>query len=284
MENIINIKNAIEYLEDNITEKIIIEEAAKIAYCSSFHFQRMFHMIMGVTVTDYIRRRRLTLAAQELQNSKVKVIDLAYKYGYETPEAFTKAFKRLHGISPLSARKAGTSLKAYPKLTLHISIKGDKDMDYKIINKESFKVIGKEIKVSMEDGKNFDIVPQFWQSCIADGSYEKICSMAGNMGVLGICKDFNEQYNSFTYMIAVEKQGGQTLEGFSETEIPNAKWATFQSIGPMPKAIQEVWQRIFSEWFPATDYQQDEKPQMEVYPVGDITSENYKCEVWIPIK
>ena len=140
-----NMKDAIDYLEKNITEKLEIEEVAKIAFSSSFHFQRMFHMLMGVTVSEYLRRRRLTLAAQELQSSNIKVIDVALKYGYETPEAFTKAFKRLHGISPMSAREEGASLKAYPKLTLHISIKGDKDMDYKILSKVFVRILTRNI-------------------------------------------------------------------------------------------------------------------------------------------
>jgi len=172
---------------------------------------------------------------------------------------------------------------AFPKLSFHISIKGDKDMDYKLIEKDSFKVIGKTKRITTQDGENLNLVPLFWNECQADGSYERICSMAGGMGFFGICMDFEPNYEAFTYMIAVE-DNGETPEGFSSAEIPTARWAVFESVGPMPGAIQKVWERIYSEWIPATGYQQEEGPQLEVYPLGDISSPDYKCEVWIPIK
>lgn len=273
---------AIDYLEVNMTEKLDIEAVAKIALSSPFHFQRMYHIITGITVAEYVRRRRLTLAAQEIMWGD-KVIDVAFKYGYETPEAFTKAFRKMHGISPSAAREPGTNLKAFPKLSFHISIKGDKDMNYKLIEKDSFKVIGKSKRITTKDGENLKLIPQFWDECVADGSYETICSLAGANGVFGLCMDFEANYEAFTYMIAVE-DNGTVLEDFCIAEVPAARWAVFESIGPIPSAIQKVWERIYSEWFPATAYQQEEGPQLEVYPVGNITDPDYTCEIWIPIK
>lgn len=282
MEWLSAMNRAIDHLEANMTQKLDIAEVAKLAFSSTFHFQRMYHMLTGVTVAEYVRRRRLTLAAQEIMSGD-KVIDVALKYGYETPEAFTKAFRKMHGMSPSAAREPGTNLKAFPKLSFHISIKGDKDMDYKLIEKDSFKVIGKTKRITTQDGENLNLVPLFWNECVADGSYQTICSMAGGKGVFGICMDFEPNYEAFTYMIAVE-DNGETPEDFSPAEIPAARWAVFESIGPMPGAIQKVWERIYSEWIPATGYQQEEGPQLEVYPVGDISALDYKCEVWIPIR
>ncbi|TGE39195.1 AraC family transcriptional regulator [Desulfosporosinus fructosivorans] len=282
MEWLSAMNRAIDHLEANMTQKLDIEEVAKLAFSSPFHFQRMYHMLTGVTVAEYVRRRRLTLAAQEIM-SEVKVIDVALKYGYETPEAFSKAFRKMHGMSPSTAREPGTNLKAFPKLSFHISIKGDKDMDYKLIEKDSFKVIGKTKRITTHDGENLKLIPLFWDECMADGSYQRICSMAGAMGVFGICMDFEPNYEAFTYMIGVE-DNGETPGDFSPAEIPAARWAVFESIGPMPGAIQKVWERIYAEWIPATGYQQEEGPQLEVYPVGDVPAPDYKCEVWIPIK
>ncbi|AFQ45112.1 GyrI-like domain-containing protein [Desulfosporosinus meridiei] len=135
-------------------------------------------------------------------------------------------------------------------------------MDYKLIEKDSFKVIGKTKRITTLDGENLNLVPLFWKECQADGSYEKICSMAGGMGVFGICLDFEPNYEAFTYMIAVE-DNGETPADFSSVEIPTARWAVFESVGPMPGAIQKVWERIYSEWIPATGYQQEEGPQLE---------------------
>ena len=273
--------NAVEYMEDNITEKLDIDKLAKIALSSTFHFQRMYHMITGVTIAEYIRRRRLTLATQDIISGE-KIINVAYKYGYETPEAFTKAFRKMHGISPSAAREPGANLKAYPKLSFHISIKGDKDMNYKIVDKGSFKVVGKQRRITMADGENFKQVPEFWYDCMKDGSHQWICSRAGKLGVLGICKDFGK--DEFNYMIGVEEIKDTLPKGYISASIPAATWAVFESVGALPEAIQDLTRRIFTEWLPSTGYQHDCAPELEVYPVGDTSSANYRCEIWIPIK
>lgn len=273
--------NAVEYMEANITEKLDIDKLAKIALSSTFHFQRMYHMITGVTIAEYIRRRRLTLATQDIISGE-KIINVAYKYGYETPEAFTKAFRKMHGISPSAAREPGVNLKAYPKLSFHISIKGDKDMNYKIVDKGSFKVIGKQRRITMVDGENFKQVPEFWYDCMKDGSHQWICSKAGKLGVLGICKDFGK--DEFNYMIGVEEIKDTLPKGYISASIPAATWAVFESVGALPEAIQDLTRRIFTEWLPSTGYQHDCAPELEVYSLGDTSSANYRCEIWIPIK
>lgn len=276
-----SMNKAIEYLEANITEKLDIEKAAKIALSSTFHFQRMYHMITGVTIAEYVRRRRLTLAAQDIISGE-KIINVACKYGYETPEAFTRAFRKMHGISPSAAREPGVKLKAYPKLSFHISIKGDKDMNYKIVDKGCFTVVGKQKRITMADGENFKQVPKFWNDCMNDGSYQWICSKAGKLGVLGICKDLGK--DEFNYMIGVEGIKDILPKGYVSATIPAATWAVFESVGPLPEAIQDLTKRIFTEWLPSTGYQHDCAPELEVYPLGDTSSTDYRCEIWIPIK
>lgn len=275
--------NAVEYMEANITEKLDIEKVAKIALSSTFHFQRMYHMITGVTIAEYIRRRRLTLAAQDIISGE-KIINVAYKYGYETPEAFTKAFGKMHGMSPTAAREPGAKLKAYPKLTFHISIKGDKDMNYKIVDKGSFTVIGKQTRITMINGENFKQVPKFWDDCMKDGTYEWLASKAGKLGVLGVCRAFDKYKEEFSYMLAVEEFKGDLPKGYISATIPAATWAVFESVGPLPGAIHDLLRRIMTEWFPATGYQHDCAPEIEVYPLGDPYSADYRCEIWIPVK
>ena len=274
---------AVDYLEEHITEKLDMEKAAQMALSSPFHFQRMYHVITGVTVGEYVRRRRLTLAAQDLVAGE-KVIDVACKYGYESPEAFSKAFGKMHGLSPTAAREPGARLKAYPKLSFHISLKGDKDMDYKIVEKEGFRVIGRQKKITMGNGDNFRQVPAFWEECMKDGTMQMLCGKAGPMGVLGICKDFEQLKEEFYYMIAVEAGQGDLAGGCILTEIPPASWAVFESVGALPEAIQDLTRRIFSEWFPATGYKHACAPELEVYPPGDASSPDYRCEVWIPVE
>ncbi|EGW41797.1 AraC family transcriptional regulator [Desulfosporosinus sp. OT] len=273
---------AVEYLEANLTEKLDIEKVAKIALSSPFHFQRMYHMITGVTIAEYVRRRRLTLAAQDILSGK-KIIDVAYRYGYETPEAFTKAFGKMHGICPSAARELGANLKAYPKLSFHISIKGDKDMNYKIVDKGSFTVVGKQRRISLVDGENFIQGAKFWDDCVKDGSYQWISSKAGKLGVLGVFKDFGK--DDFNYIIGVEEIKDTLPKGYVSATIPAATWAVFESVGALPEALVDIIRRIYSEWFPATGYQHDCcTPGLEVYPEGNKHSPNYRCEYWVPVK
>ncbi len=282
MEWFERMKNALDYLEENMQGELDIEQAAKVAFSSAFHFQRMFHMLTGITVAEYVRRRRLTLAAQELAASDIRVLEVALKYGYESPEAFSKAFRKVQGISPSAAREAGTELRAYPRISFHLSLKGDKDMNYKIIEKSCFKVFGKGKKVSTKNGENLLQIPKFWQECDAAGFTDSLVKVEGGE-LFGICmNDYENEY--FTYLIAREKTKDILLpEGTEEFTIPAATWAVFESTGPMPGAIQKVWERIYSEWFPSTGYEQANAPQLELYPEGDSSKDDYKCEVWVPI-
>jgi AraC family transcriptional regulator len=284
MEWIDCMKNALDYIEANLDGDISIKRAAETAASSPFHFQRMFSMLTGMTAADYIRKRRLTLSAQELAAKKCRVIDAALKYGYETPESFSKAFRKLHGISPAQAKVPGAELKAFPKLSFHISITGGKDMDYRIGEKRGFEVAGAVRRISTKDGVNFNEVPAFWQDCEKDGTCEKICAMSPGGSMYGLCLNFAKDQTAFDYMIAADAPEGELPKGFKKVKVPAAAWAVFTAVGKLPEAIQDVTKRIFSEWFPATGYEHDDAPEIEVYPEGDTSSPDYRCEIWIPVK
>ncbi|MEK4854501.1 AraC family transcriptional regulator [Paenibacillus sp. FSL H7-0756] len=283
MEWLIRMKNALDYMELKMTETLRIEEVAEVAYVSPFHFQRMFSMLTGFTVADYIRKRRLTLAAQELAVSKIRVLDVALKYGYDSPESFAKAFRKAHGITPSAARKSGVQLKAFPRISFHLSLKGDQDMDYKIVDKPAFTVIGKSIEVTTRDGENFRRIPQFWDECNEDGTSDKLIELSASREWLGICTNMDMKKEQLTYWIGVEGTPQTDAQGYETTVIPAASWAVFRSEGALPHAIQGVWQRIYQEWFPGTGYEHTGGPEIELYPPGDTNSEDYVCEVWIPV-
>jgi AraC family transcriptional regulator len=276
-------KNALDKLEETMEDRLDIEEIARAAYTSPFHFQRMFHMLTGMTVAEYARKRKLTLAAQELASSSAKVLDVALKYGYDSPESFAKAFRKVHGISPSEARQPGVRLKAFPRISFHLSLKGDKDMDYRIVEKEAFTVLGRTIDVSCRDGQNLRDIPKFWQTCHQDGTAAKLASAAADDVLFGICLDMQPNQEDFTYMIACRPEADVPDAGFSVRTIPAATWAIFQVVGPMPGAIQEAFGRIFQEWFPSTGYEHSGGPELEVYPPGDAWGEDYRSEIWIPI-
>ena len=281
---------AIDYIEDNLAGEIDFNEAAKIACCSTFHFLRIFFAVNGVTPAEYARRRRLTLAATELSSGNTRVIDIAMKYGYDSPDAFTRAFRNVHGVTPLAAREPGVKLVAFPRISFHIILKGGNDMDYRIIEKPAFDVVGKARKFTTVNGENFRKIPQFWDEFIHDKNGEKVLMelTQGKTGPvtgadsLGVCTGEGGM-EEFTYGIGVEKPEKAVPAGFDVIHIPAATWAIFESIGPMPKAIQDVTVRIFQEWFPSTGYEHDAKPELEVYLPGDTSSQDYHCQVWMPI-
>lgn len=282
MEWLRRMSDSIEYLEKHMESKLDIDEAAKIALSSKFHFQRMFHMVTGVTVAEYARKRRLTLAAQELATSDIKVIDVALKYGYQTPESFTKAFRKIHGVNPSEVRESGIRLKAYPRLSFQIQLKGEKEMNYKIVEKEGFDLVGKGIRVSNENGENFKKIPMFWEESFSNGTCDKLKDLSGDIGMWGVCMEFSPEQNKFSYLIAVEKNQDIIPDEFEVKEIPASTWAIFDS---SLKELQDVWKRIYSEWFPSTGYEHAGTPELEFYPPCDGTGsdEDFQCEIWIPI-
>lgn len=276
------LNEALEYVEDHILEDIDTEEVAKIALCSKFHFLRTFGMLTGMPLSEYIRHRRLSLAAAELVQTDQKVIDLAFKYGYETPESFTKAFKKLHGISPSVARKEQANLTTIMPLSFQIVIKGDERMDYHIQKRDAFKIVGVSKRISTVNDENFTTVPKFWNEVMRDGTLKKLCGVSET--TLGVCYDVDREQEHFSYLIAVEADGIHDLENQVLLEVPEMTWAVFKSVGKMPDAMQNIWHKIFHEWFPATNYEHADAPELEVYPAGDAQSEDYVCEIWIPIK
>jgi AraC family transcriptional regulator len=179
-------KDALDLIEKSLDERVDIEEIAKAACTSPFHFQRMFFMLTGMTVAEYIRKRKLTLAAQELATSSSKVLDVALKYGYDSPESFSKAFRKIHGISPSEARNPGVRLKAFPRITFHLSLKGDREVDYRIEDKEAFTVIGKSIQVTCQDGEHMHQIPKFWEECHQNGTIEELTSIGTGENLFGI--------------------------------------------------------------------------------------------------
>lgn len=276
MDWVRSLNYAIDYIEEHLSENIVCDDIAQSAFYSSFHFQRTFSLLTGMTVSEYVRNRRLSLAAQELLNYDSKVIDVALKYGYDTPESFTKAFRRFHGVMPSQAKKHGTELKAFNRLTLKIVLEGGSVMDYKIEKKDSFRVVTKTRKFTEEN--RIKSIPMFWSEYCADGLHQKVC------GMLGICLPGEPGCKEFEYGIGCEeKYVKQIPEGFITLDIPSYTWAVFKCVGVMPDSIQNMWRRIYSEWLPQSKYELIPGYDIELYTEGDIKSEDYISEIWIPV-
>lgn len=282
MDWIDNMNAAIDYIETHLADEISYDVAARIACCSTYHFQRMFSYIAGVTLSEYIRRRRLTLAAYDLQTGNVKVIDTALKYGYESPEAFSRAFKKLHGIMPVSARDIGISLKAYPRMTFSILIEGEKEMKYRIMQREAFHVFGVSTEISTDSEIAFEQVPKFFKKCDEDLVPDEINGLLGRFNdnhTISAMYEYSE--SSYKYMICeFLPKGLEIPDKFTVLEVPATTWAVFD----VPDCeMQAMWKRIWTEWFPTSGYEEIKGVSFEMY-YGLASHENVFGEIWIPVK
>jgi len=290
------VQKAVDYMEKNITEELSLEDIAAEVYTSLFHFHRIFQAITGDTMKEYIRKRRLSLAGRELAETDIKILDAALKYGYETPEAFTKAFKKLHGITPSECKRRKGCFYYKDKAYVHIyktQLEGGKEiMDYKIIEKDSFKIVGRELRVRNDNGDNYRLIPEFWDKCIKEGMFEEFEAMPNiinkqSKASMGMCMDF-DGINTFSYLICVEVSNFDCIpEGMIGKTIPASKYAVFtaeaKSKEDTPKAIQQTWDNIYGKWFPASSYERTDGPDFELYDER-CDLQRPQVDIYIPIK
>ncbi|MEV5030374.1 AraC family transcriptional regulator [Paenibacillus sp. LPE1-1-1.1] len=279
---------ALSYIEENLADEMDMKEVAKIALCSEYHFRKMFSFLSGVSLSEYIRRRRLTLAAFELQTKEAKIIDIAMKYGYHSPDSFTRAFQHLHGITPSEARNNGQPLKAYPRMTFQLIIKGGNEMNFRIENKEAFRIIGIKKRVSIVfHGVNPEIA-SMWASLDEEAiRLLKGLSNVAPLGLISASTNFSEgrmeEKGELDHYIGAASTKECPVH-LAQLEVPASEWAVFEAVGRFPDALQEVWGRIYSEWFPSSQYEQIEGPEMLWNESKDIASPTFKSEIWISVK
>lgn len=278
MEWIEQLNQSINYLEEHLTSEIDYGRLGQIACCSAYHYQRMFTYMAGITLAEYIRRRKMSLAAVDLQGGDEKIIDIAEKYGYHSPTAFNRAFQTFHGIAPSAVRNGSVSVKSFSPIVFRIAVKGASEMNYRIETKDAFRMIGVSAPLHQEIEKNFSIVPQMWQNAVANGTIQKLAGMMDTpiKGLLGVsaCNDEEE----WKYFIAVSST--QANGEFEEYIVPASTWAIFSGSGTN-QSIQELEQRIVTEWLPTSGYEYVNAPDIEVYLNPD--PQNAQYEVWIPV-
>lgn len=277
---------SINYIEENLAGEISYEVISKITGCSVYNFQRMFSYIADKSLSDYIRSRRLTMAAFDLLNSTDRIIDIAFKYGYESQDAFTRAFKNFHSVLPSSVRNETVQLRSCPRLAFQISIQGENHMNYQIEQWPAFKVMGISYKVKTSTA--FQVIPEIWEKAWKDGTMQRFIENFPDYrpaGFLGIAAGGqwgdSEEMN---YIIAVtshvdvhECKHISALEGMQEFSFPAATWAIFEANGELPDATQKVYKQFYTEWLPNSGYELADIPTIECY-----MQEN-RQEVWIAV-
>ena len=276
MDWVERMNKAVEYIEDNLAGEIYEKEICRITACSFQMFQGSFTQITGVSLSEYVRRRKLTCAAYELQNTDVKVIDIAVKYGYQSADAFRVAFKRLHGITPAEAKKFNSTLTFYCRISFSLNIKGVDKMNYTTIEKEPFKVTGIR-RITPYGGGTWAIVK-------SDGTNERIKEISGKFFDLGLCFGFGED-GSDDYMCAVEwDKDKEDIDGYDSYTYPAAVWLKFEANGKITEGtLGNVWHRIHNEFLPQSKYKLAELPTIEKYVSWDDAADICFVEIWLPV-
>lgn len=294
MELIDKLNSAIDYIEENLDNDIDLAAVAAKAGCSSYNFQRMFSFITDISLAEYIRRRRLTIAGVELADKSRTVLDIAVKYGYDSASSFSRAFKALHGINPSEARQDGAVLKAFPKISFNISIKGEKEMDYRIETKKAFDMFGIEAVCSFT-AENAMTPGQLWADSHKNGEYERLFENSGDLpnfvsptlckihGVMNYRKTGDE---SFVYMLAAFVSPDSKTDGYDIAHIPEQTYAIFPSDmfdwdADFGKVMSDLQKKYYSEWLPGSGYEEVDGPSFEIY--GGTVEKGY-IELWYPIK
>lgn len=280
---------AMAYIEDNLSKEIDFQMVAQLACCSEYHFRRLFSFLSGMTLSEYIRQRRLSQAALELCNADVKIIDVAMKYGYSSPDAFTRAFQGFHGVTPREAKTIGTALKAIPPMTFQLTIKGGSKMDYRIVEKEAFYIVGIKRRITLiYRGVNPDVKAMYLS--LSKEDFRKLAQLS-NMELEGIV---NASVN-----FEVDRFEGSSLDHFigvattikpegkwDVLSVPASTWAVFTVEGTFPEALQTTWAKIASEWLvpQVSGYELNEGPELLCYNKDEyLDSSNFRCEIWIPV-
>lgn len=275
MEWVDRMNKVIDFVEDNLLNEIDTEEIARIMACPFSVFQRSFIQITGIPLTEYVRRRKLTCAACDIQNTAEKIINISLKYGYESADAFTVAFRRLHGVSPAAARKSGVKLKFCARLHFTLIIKGVFEMDYRFVEKDSFKVIGRR-RVTPSGGGTWGVARE-------DGSIAQMEKLETGKPFLGLCFGFGED-GSNDYMVGLEYEGGD-IQGLECYTYPKASWLIFTADGSVNEnVLGNTWNRIYSEFLPQSEYKQTELPTIESYLEWNNDSDYCKVEIHIPVR
>lgn len=287
MNALLHMNLAMQYIEGHLLEELDLQRVAQLACCSEYHFKRMFSFLSGFSLGEYIRLRKLTLAAVELRDTSVKVIDLALKYGYDSPDAFTRAFQLWHGMTPSEARKPNASLKAIMPMTFQLTIRGGHPMNYRVVDKEAFHIAGISKRITLVyEGVNHQM-DDMWARFQPQDFVElkQLCNIEP-AGIICVSANFTEGRQEGTELdqyigVATTKK---TPERWETLSVEASTWAVFTAVGAFPQALQDVWARIYSEWFPSSGYEMTGGPELLWNESPDTSKPDYKSEIWIPVR
>ncbi|MDL2253892.1 AraC family transcriptional regulator [Ruminococcaceae bacterium OttesenSCG-928-I18] len=287
MDSIGRLNDALRYIETHLADTIDFEVVGRIAGCSEYHFRRIFSFLAGMPLGEYVRRRRLSLAAEELRRGDEKVIDVALRYGYDSPDAFAKAFATMHGVAPSRAKLDSVRIRSFPPLSFQLTIKGGNTMEYRLVEKGAFHIVGYKKRITLQfEGENRQmdsLVAQMTSEAIA--RLKNLCDTEPK-GILHVSANFTERIGEGTELDQYLGVATTTSppEGFDALAVEACRWAVFTIQGPYPSAMQDTWARIYAEWLPTAPWQLTGGPEILWNEGTDYAKLDFKSEIWIPVR
>ncbi|MFB6503497.1 GyrI-like domain-containing protein [Streptomyces sp. NPDC002466] len=280
------LNQAMEHIEDRLDRRIEVTELARIAMTSEYHFRRMFSALAGMPLSEYVRRRRLTLAGAEVLTGERTLLEIAVRYGYSSGEAFARAFRAMHGVGPGEARRAGAALRSQPRMSFRLVVEGSSSMQYRIVEKGEFRVVGKRARVPLvHEGMN-PAIAEFIRG-IGKETTGRIAALSDQQpeGIVGVSDKLDESRAEGTeldYYHGVVT-GADVPDDLDALVVPAGSWAVFENSGPFPQALQYLWRDVFTQWFPSNPYRSRTGPEIlrtRLSPDGARA----EAELWIPVE
>ncbi|MDG9713052.1 AraC family transcriptional regulator [Streptomyces sp. DH10] len=296
------LNQAMEHIERHLDEPVDVAELARIAATSEYHLRRMFSALAGMPLSEYIRRRRLTIAGAEVLAGDETLLEIAVRCGYGSGEAFARAFRAMHGVGPGEARRTGAALVSQPRLTFRLTVEGSSSMQYRVVDRPAFTVAGFKTRVPLvHSGPNQAIID--FVRGLGKQALEQLGKLSDQEphGIVAVCDDLDPSRAEGTeldYYQAVITAASTPSDvpsdgpsdgpsdfpaGVTTLPVPSGTWAVFTTTGPAPQAIQELWRDVFTEWFPSNPYRS--RPGPEILRT-DLSADGTKAdaELWLPVE
>ncbi|GGK06206.1 AraC family transcriptional regulator [Pilimelia anulata] len=280
------LNEAMAYIEEHLDDRIDGAELARIAATSEYHLRRLFSALAGMPLSEYVRRRRLTVAGAHVLTGDATLLDLAVRYGYGSAEAFARAFRAVHGVGPGEARRTGAALRAQPLLSFRLTVEGSERMRYRVVEREAFRVVGCRARVPLvHEGMN-PAIADFIRA-IEPATLDVLRGLSDRepRGIVGVTDNLapdRAEGSGLDYYHGVVT-GADAPAGLAALAVPAGAWAVFESAGEFPRALQYLWRDVYTQWFPANPFRSRPGPEIlrtAVAP-GGATAE---AELWIPVE
>ncbi|MEV6957189.1 AraC family transcriptional regulator [Streptomyces sp. NPDC051183] len=280
------LNQAMEHIERQLDSSVDVGELARVAATSEYHLRRMFSALAGMPLSEYIRRRRLTVAGAEVLAGERTLLEIAVRYGYGSGEAFARAFRTVHGVGPGEARRTGAALSSQPRMTFRLIVDGRSSMRYRVVHKPEFSVVGAKARVLLVHAGPNQAIIDFVRG-IGDQTRELLEKLTDQdpHGILAVCDDLDPSRAEGTdldYYHGVVTSASAP-EGMATLQVPAGTWAVFTSSGPAPEAIQVLWRDVFTEWFPSNPYRSRPGPEI-LRARMSADGRHADAELWLPVE